>query len=309
MPAAACKLVTVPSLTEPQLSFTRYVHEHKRAAEARAREGATYAFGPEQRTRQRLGRLRPVVLALELGLSEFEKTGRAEMLAGAVEIGPTHFPALAQVLTQTAGALGLTTPRAYVSPTAGVYEANVFGTADDPLLVLPAALVDHLSADEVQSTIASGLGRIHNAHTPLLTALWVLQTDAPAALRWVAKPASLLLTAWARGADITADRAALLATRNLAAVVSALAKRLGGGRRLLGEVTSEAAMANLDSAAPVAELGLNETEWNQWRVRVRALQLFSQTAFYQGGSGALTGPSSLTLAQCNDRVAVLLGGV
>lgn len=307
MPAARCKLQNVPSLTDTQLSFSGYVQEHKRAALARSREGSTYSFGPEQRTRQRLGRLRPVVLALELGLGQFEKTGRAELLQGAVQINSLQFASLSKVLFQAAAALGVPPPRAFVSPTVGVHESSVFGTADDAILVLPAAFVDHLSPDELLCTLASDLGRIHNEHTPLLTALWVLQTDAPSALKWVATPASLLLTAWARGADITADRAGLLVSRNFVSVATALAKRLGEGRRLLSDLQPHVALQQLDSGQPHPDVGLDVEQWNQWRTRVKALRLFERTAFYQASGGAASGGKSLTLAQCNDETVKLLG--
>jgi len=247
------------------------------------------------------------MLALELGLAQFEKAGRAALLEGAVEINSVQFSSLSKALAQAAAALGVPPPRAFVSPTVGVHETNVFGTADDCILVLPAAFVDHLSSEELQCTLASDLGRIHNDHTPLLTALWVLQTDAPTALKWVATPASLLLTSWARGADITADRAGLLVSRNLAAMATALAKRLGAGRRLLSDIRTEGALQQLDSEQPHPDLGLDVEQWNQWRTRVKALRLFERTAFYQAGGGVTSGSSSLTLAQCNDEIVKLLG--
>jgi hypothetical protein len=307
MSAARCKLQNVPSLTDAQLSFTAYVQEHKRAALARARQGAAYAFGPEQRTRLRLGRLRPVVLALDLGLAQFDKTGRQSLLAGAVEINEGQFPALARLLAQAVLALGLRAPRAFVSPTVEVRQSNAYGTADEAILVLPAAFIDHMSSEELQCTLASDLGRIHNAHPPLLTAWWVLQTDAPAALRWMATPALLLLASWARGADITADRAGLLVSRNLVAMATALAKRLGAGRQLLADIHPEHALQNLDSDKPDPQLGLELEDWNQWRMRVKAMRLFEQTAFYKAAAGSSTGVTGMSLAQCNDEIAKLLG--
>lgn len=309
MPAARCKLLNVPSLTDVQLSFTGYVQAQKRAALARGREGQAYSFGPEQRTRQRLGRLRPVVLALELGLSRFDKVSRAALLQGAVEINSVQFSSLAKALGQAAAALGVPAPRAFVSPTVAIHETSVFGTTDDCILVLPAVFVDQLSPDELQCTLASDLGRIHNEHTPLLTALWVLQTDAPTALKWVATPASLLLTSWARGADITADRAGLLVSRNFAAMATGLAKRMGAGRRPLSEIQPEVALQHLDSEQPHPDVGLDVEQWNRWRTRVKALRLFEKTAFYQAGAAVTSGGTSLTLAQCNDETAKLLGAL
>ena len=299
----------MPSLTDDQLSFTRFVQEQKRSADARAREGAAYAYGPELRTRQRLGRVRPVVLALDVGLADFEKRGRARLLEGSLEVGDGRFPTLAKPLREAAAALGVPVPRTYVSPGVGVHEACVFGTEDDPLVVLPAVFVDHLSAAELQCTLASALGRIHNGHAPWLTALWILQTEAPLALRWAATPASALLSAWVQGADITADRASLLVTRNLEASASALAKRLGGGRHLLADIRAEAALAHLDGGQPHPDVGLEPNEWHRWRMRVKAMELFRRTAFFTGGAGVASGPSSLTMAQCNDQVATLLGAI
>lgn len=304
--------------SELDISFLRYVQERKRAAAARVREGAAYAFGPELRTRHRLGRVRPVVLALELGLREFQKTGRARLLEGAVEVSAGRFAPVTHALAEASRLLGLLPPRTFISPTVGVHDACVFGTGEEALVVLPAALVDHLSAAELTATLGSALGRVHNQHTPLLTSLWVLETGAPAALRWVSRPARVVLGLWSQGANITADRAGLLVTRNLKATASALAKRLGGGRRLLADIRVDEALAHLDSPQPHGECGLDFEAWDDWRRRVRALELFSQTAFYKGGGQEkLTEgrqdegepPAGLTLAECNERVSALLGGL
>lgn len=299
--------------SDVDISFLRYVQEHKRAAAARVREGAAYAYGPELRTRNRLGRVRPVVLALELGLREFQKHGRARLLEGAVEVAAGRFAAVDQLVADAAKGLGLPPARCFISPTVGVHDACVFGTSDEALVVLPAAFVDHLSAAELSATVGSALGRVHNQHTPLLTALWVLETGAPPALRWVSRPAAMALSAWAQGSNITADRAGLLVTRNLRATAGALAKRLGGGRRLLADIQVGDALAHLDSPRPDPESGLDFEAWDLWRVRVQALELFSQTAFYKGGGkapGTVDAPSAeaaMTLAECNDRVSALLG--
>lgn len=298
-------------LSESQLSFSRYVQAEKRAAEARVREGAAYAYGPELRTRNRLGRVRPVVLALEMGLAEFQKTGRAHLLEGAVEVASGRFAEVGRQVAAAARTLGLDPPRVFISPTVGIREACVFGTAEEAMVVLPAAFVDHLSASELSATVASALGRIHNQHTPLLTTLWVLDTSAPAALRWVGKSAAVVLGAWAQGADVTADRAALLVTRNLNATAGALAKRLGGGRRLLSDIRAEDALAHVDSLQPHPAAGLDAVAWTLWRRRVKAMSLFMETAFYRGGGApeAVQGEAgaTLTLSACNDIVSDLLG--
>lgn len=252
------------------------------------------------------------MMALDVGLSDFDKRGRARLLEGSIEVGNGEggrFPVVAKPLSVAAAALGVPVPRAYVSPSVGVHEACVFGTEDEPLVVLPAVFVDHFSPAELHCTLACALGRIHNGHAPWLTALWVLQTDAPVALRWAATPASALLGAWAQGANITADRASLLVTRNFVAATAALAKRLGGGRRLLADIRTESALTHLDAPFPHPEIGLEPGEWHTWRTRVKAMELFRHTAFFAGGAGEAAGPASLTMAQCNDQVSTLLGAL
>src|SRR5688572_9441370 len=202
-------------IPEVELDFGRYVAMRRGLAEARARDGAAYAFSGEHRVRRTLAMARPVTLAIEATVRMWQTVKRSELLGSAVKVTDQQFPRLHQIAARCAETLHIPTPAIYVSPAIGELNAHTLGTDEDSYIVVNGALVDHLSDEELTFVIGHECGHIHNSHVVFSTALHYLTSAAAFYVRWIVQPAILALRAWSRRAEITCDRAGLPCVRHL----------------------------------------------------------------------------------------------
>lgn len=240
--------------------FQRYVARRKGARAAEQREGAAYAYAGDLRVRRVLARLRPVTLALEQAARLWQATARAELLATAVRANEREFPRVMTALGRAARALHVEPPPLYVTPHVEL-TAHSFGTDEAPQLLLHAELTETLGDAELLHVLGAELGHVQNDHVLLGTALHYLRRAPGGFLRWIVRPAVGALSGWERRAAITADRAGLLASRDLAAskaVISKLAERSTSGPPRSDEASAETLR------------------------RVGALEVFAQGAYYRG---------------------------
>src|SRR5262249_60688947 len=77
---------------------------------------------------------------------------------------------------------------------------------------------------ELVAAIAHELAHVQNGHILYTTALHYLSHSAAFFVRWVVQPAIMTLQAWSRRAEVTCDRAALLAVRDLDKTLAALVR-------------------------------------------------------------------------------------
>jgi Zn-dependent protease with chaperone function len=85
-------------------------------------------------------------------------------------------------------------------------------------------LAETLDDSELVAAIAHELGHVQNGHILYTTALHYLNTSAAFFVRWVIQPAIMTLQAWSRRAEITCDRASLLAVRDLDKTLTSLVR-------------------------------------------------------------------------------------
>ena len=222
-----------------------------------------------------------------------------------------QLPRIAKLAERCAETLRIPLPTLYVSPNIGSLNAHTFGTADDPYIVINAALIDHLSEPELLDVIGHECGHIHNNHVVYLTTLHFLTHAANAFLRWSVKPAVLALNAWARRAEITCDRAGLICTRDLDASIGCLVKLALGSRKLYSDVNIEEYLAQLDEAdRGVGRFDELLRTHPYLPKRVAALRLYAETAYFKSlvGSARAQGepPSGTSKDECDARVGELL---
>jgi Zn-dependent protease with chaperone function len=293
------------------LSFPRYVAARKGAADARAREGAAYAYAGDLKVRATMDRVRPVTLAAEATVRFWQNVEKSRMLGTAVKVTPKQFPKIWKLVERCADTLRIPVPTTYVSPNIGALNAHTFGTADDPCIVVSAAMIDHLTDAEIVDVIGRECGRIQNNHVLYMTTLHFL-THAAAAnifLRWTVKPAVLALNAWARRAEVTCDRAALLCTRDLDVSVACLVKLGLGSRKLYSDINVDEYLRQLEESNHMVGRFDELTRVHPYLPkRVAALRMFAQTAYFKGvvtpaGGAAATG---LTKEECDEHVSELL---
>ncbi len=303
------------SKPEIDLSFARYVAARKGEVAARSREGTAYAYGGDVKVRAALDRVRPVTLAVEATVRLWQSVEKSRMLGTAVKVTGKQFPRLLKLAETCADTLRIPVPTLYVSPNIGSLNAHTFGTADDPYVVINAALIDHLTEPELLDVIGHECGHIQNNHVVYMTTLHFLRHAANLFLRWSVKPAVLALNSWARRAEITCDRAGLICTRDLEVSINCLVKLALGSRKLYSDVNVDEYLAQLDEASRgVGRLDELTRSHPYLPKRVAALRLFAETAYFKSviGTGRPSNgtpeaaPAGTSKDECDAKVADLI---
>src|SRR5947207_15721854 len=151
-----------------------------------------------------------------------ESAIRVIFTASAVKVTPKQCPDLYAKLQIACTTLGVDMPELFVQQSPIV---NAFtGGVERPVIVLHSSLIERLTDEEVLAVVAHEVGHIHAEHVLYLTAARLLELLANAALAAtaIAKIALELLSmtmrsallAWARRAELSCDRAALLVTQD-----------------------------------------------------------------------------------------------
>jgi Zn-dependent protease with chaperone function len=165
-----------------------------------------------------------------------ESAIRVSFMASAVKVTPVQCPDLYAKLQIACTTLGVDMPELYVQQNPIV---NAFtGGVEKPIIVLHSSLIERLTDEEVLAVVAHEVGHIHAEHVLYLTAARLIEALASAALS--AAPivgivkdlitASMrgALLAWARRAELSCDRAALLVTQDAHVIGRTMMKLCGG---------------------------------------------------------------------------------
>ncbi|GAA2826681.1 M48 family metallopeptidase [Kitasatospora sp. CM 4170] len=161
-----------------------------------------------------------------------ERAIRLMFLATAVKTSERQFPELHGMVRDAAYVLDLDqVPDLYVSqdPTVNAYCIGI----DSPIIVVTSGLVELLDEEELRSVIGHEVGHAMSGHAVYRTMLLIL-TNIAARIAWV--PLGNLaimaivtaLNEWFRKAELSSDRAGLLAGQDLQASMRALMKLAGG---------------------------------------------------------------------------------
>src|SRR4029453_4757926 len=165
-----------------------------------------------------------------------ESAIRVIFTASAVKITPQQCPDLYAKLQIACSTLGVEMPDFYVQQNPVM---NAFtGGVERPIIVLYSQLIERLSDEEVLAVVAHEVGHIHAEHVLYLTAARLIEFLARTAvlaspLTYIVKELLTLsmraaLLGWARRAELSCDRAALLVTQD-ADVIGRTMMKLSGG--------------------------------------------------------------------------------
>ncbi|HLE63814.1 MAG TPA: M48 family metallopeptidase [Pyrinomonadaceae bacterium] len=165
-----------------------------------------------------------------------ESAIRVIFSAGAVKVTPKQCPDLHAKLQIACTTLGVDMPELFVqqNPVANAFTGGV----ERPVIVLYSQLIERLSDEEVLAVVAHEVGHIHAEHVLYLTAARLIEFLAKSAV--LASPLIPIvkeiltltmrsaLLAWARRAELSCDRAALLVTQDAHVIGQTMMKLAGG---------------------------------------------------------------------------------
>ncbi len=165
-----------------------------------------------------------------------ESAIRVIFTASAVKVTPQQCPDLYAKLQIACTTLGVDMPDLFVQQNPVV---NAFtGGVERPVIVLYSSLLERLSDEEVLAVVAHEVGHIHAEHVLYLTAARLIEFLAKTAV--MASPLAAIvkemltltmrsaLLAWARRAELSCDRAALLVTQDANVIGRTMMKLCGG---------------------------------------------------------------------------------
>lgn len=166
-----------------------------------------------------------------------ESAIRVSFMASAIKITPKQCPDLYAKLQIACITLGVDMPDMFIQQNPMV---NAFtGGVEKPIIVLHSALIERLNDEETLAVIAHEVGHIHAEHVLYLTAARLMEALANVSVArlipgseiikfLVSAGISSALLAWARRAELSCDRAALLVTQD-PHVIGRTMMKLGGG--------------------------------------------------------------------------------
>ena len=161
-----------------------------------------------------------------------ERAAWLQAMSGAVRCDRAQFPELLALLDRARTSLDLPWEPALFLGESPFVNARTTGV-EKPVLVVHSALLDPLDDDEVVAVLGHELGHLHSDHVlyqtmaRLLVWAGTLRGGLVNLLSW---PLELALLRWSRCAELTCDRAALLASRDLGACLHVHLKLAGGFR-------------------------------------------------------------------------------
>lgn len=163
-----------------------------------------------------------------------ERGLRLAYLSSAVRADERQFARVYRCFTEAAAALDVSElPELYVAirPTANAMTIGI----DRPFVVVTSGLVDLLDDDELRCVLGHELGHVLSGHALFTTVLLQLLRLWSVAL-WLpfgalaVRPLLTALHEWQRMAELSGDRAGVLAGQDPDAALRALMKMAGGGR-------------------------------------------------------------------------------
>jgi Zn-dependent protease with chaperone function len=166
-----------------------------------------------------------------------ESAIRVMFMASAVKVSPKQCPDLHAKLQIACTTLGVEMPDLYIQQNPLV---NAFtGGVEKPVIVLHSALIERLNDEETLAVIAHEVGHIHAEHVLYLTAARLMEALANLSVARLIPGSEIIkfivsagissaLLAWARRAELSCDRAALLVVQDPHVIGRTMMKLAGG---------------------------------------------------------------------------------
>lgn len=240
-----------------------------------------------------------VAKVLEYGV---ERVLYLENIANNVRVTPAMLPSLHKYLGWSCRVLGVDEPELYITNNP---QPNAYTNGHtQPFIVLTSGLIDIMTDDELHFVIGHELGHIKAGHVLYgvlarnIAHLVTLLGQATMGLgNLLGQGLVLALAEWQRKAELTADRAGLLAVQDLDTCMRAFMKLAGGGGRMLAEMDNREFLRQIRAYEDTDISSLNRaykvllTAWRSHPfpiLRAKALD-----SWYLDGYPDLAGPRAL----------------
>lgn len=157
---------------------------------------------------------------------------RLLLMSSAVKCGPDQFPELVRLMDRARMRLDVPyRPEVFLGESPNMNAVSI--GFNDPIVMVHSALLDQLGDEEMIAVLGHELGHLHPSHHVYhaLGNLLLMGGAAAAGVAGiVALPLRMALLQWQRASELTADRAALLACRDLRTCIRLMLKFAGGNR-------------------------------------------------------------------------------
>lgn len=166
-----------------------------------------------------------------------ESALRVIFTASSVKVTPKQFPDLHAKLQVACSTLGVEMPEMFVQQNP-IVNAFTFGS-EKHIIVLHTGLLERLTDEETLAVISHEVGHIHAEHVLYLTAARLMEALANASVAKLVPGSEIIkfiisaginsaLLAWARRAELSCDRAAMLTVQDPHIVGRVMMKLAGG---------------------------------------------------------------------------------
>ena len=169
---------------------------------------------------------------------------RSQLARGSIRVKPLS--SLGSIIRRCGIMLGLRVlPESFIIQSE-TPQAFTFGTDEEPVLVISSSMLEIMNEKELEAVVAHELGHVKSGHLVYHTLAELLVRGASLSLSLMgldlaAEPLRLLLLAWHRDSEISADRASLLVTNDLEVIKSMFSKLIryseGGFEGILDSVS------------------------------------------------------------------------
>ncbi|HEY2947026.1 MAG TPA: M48 family metallopeptidase [Micromonosporaceae bacterium] len=162
-----------------------------------------------------------------------ERGFRLQVLGGAIRVDHRQYPRVYHRFTEAAATLDVDEPPELYVAQSPWLNAEAIGM-ERPFIVVNTAAVNQLDEDELRCLLGHEIGHVRSGHAVYKTILIIL-TGWAQSLSWLPVGALALrgiiaaMYEWWRKAELSADRAGLLAGQDPAAATRLLMKLAGGG--------------------------------------------------------------------------------
>jgi Zn-dependent protease with chaperone function len=194
----------------------------------------------------------------------YERPQYVSLMGNAIQVGPQQYATLYQMFRDCVQSLDVQPqPTLFVVQNPAV---NAYSLGEDhPCVVAHTGLLDLLSDEEIRTVLAHELGHIKCGHTTLTQmALWAMNAASVIGEltfgigNVVSSGLIYAFYEWRRKAELSCDRAALLATDDVDLVSHTMMRIAGGSHRFAHEVNLEAFEQQAEEFRNQEDDGLSE---------------------------------------------------